>query len=392
MGSAKLQKNQDFFMGFTVLHSEKGKGSAGGIGNHIDRTEGHEHNYSHIDKTQESPNLNFHLPDEKHSMSLQDAINFRIKQGYNGERKIRTDAVTFNTHILSGSHEDMKEIFKDKEKSNAWIKDNYEFIKKEFGEKNIVRFSLHLDEKTPHIHAVTVPLTPDGRLSSKEVLGNPKTLRERHDTYAQAMKPYGLERGKRDTGISHEDAKAYYSRMKEAIEPEKDLTVHNKFLGVELNVNKDKTIEKLKSALESQRSFSNSLKTENEKLKLEHKAIKQKADEYSKNFMSAISSEKTFQQYHEMRIDRFKKEINYDVGKSIRYGKGLHKMDAGEKRDFLNEKIKESARKNNIPTDTTRKIYEDKNFLKGFMSDFEKEAERQKERSQNRGRNEGHSY
>lgn len=379
-------------MGFTVLHSEKGKGSAGGIGNHIDRTEGHEHNYSHIDKTQESPNLNFHLPDEKHSMSLQDAINFRIKQGYNGERKIRTDAVTFNTHILSGSHEDMKEIFKDKEKSNAWIKDNYEFIKKEFGEKNIVRFSVHLDEKTPHIHAVTVPLTPDGRLSSKEVLGNPKTLRERHDTYAQAMKPYGLERGKRDTGISHEDAKAYYSRMKEAIEPEKDLTVHNKVLGIELNVNKDKTIEKLKEALESQRSFSQSLKMENEKLKVEHKAIKEKADQYSKNLMSVVSSEKKFNELHEMRIDRFKKEIKYDVGKNIRYGKGLHKMDNEERRVFLNEKIKDSVKKNNIPADTTSKIYQDKDFLKGMVSDFDKEAERQKERSQNRGRSGGYSY
>ena len=64
----------------------------------------------------------------------------------------------------------MKEIFADKEKSKEWIKENYKFLAKEFGKENIVRFTLHLDEKTPHLHAVTIPLTNDGRLSAKKKL------------------------------------------------------------------------------------------------------------------------------------------------------------------------------------------------------------------------------
>ena len=62
--------------------------------------------------------------------------------------------------------------------------------------KNIVRFTVHRDEKTMHIHAVTVPITQDGRLSAKEIMGNRKEMQNRQDRYADHMKNFGLERGK----------------------------------------------------------------------------------------------------------------------------------------------------------------------------------------------------
>ena len=64
----------------------------------------------------------------------------------------------------------MKEIFADKEKSKEWIKENYKFLAKEFGKENIVRFTLHLDEKTPHLHAVTIPLTMTDVCRPKKLL------------------------------------------------------------------------------------------------------------------------------------------------------------------------------------------------------------------------------
>ena len=79
----------------------------------------------------------------------------------------------------------------------AWINSNLEFMKKEYGEKNIVRFSVHRDEKTMHIHAVTVPPTSDGRLSAKEVLGGRKEMSERQDRYAAQMKPLDLKEEKK---------------------------------------------------------------------------------------------------------------------------------------------------------------------------------------------------
>ena len=48
-----------------------------------------------------------------------------------------------------------------------------------------------------HIHAVTVPLTSDGRLSAKEVLGGRKEMSERQDRYAAQMKSLDLKEEKK---------------------------------------------------------------------------------------------------------------------------------------------------------------------------------------------------
>ena len=102
------------------------------------------------------------------------------KDGYKGKREIRNDAVKYITHILTGSHDKMMEIQKEG-KLDEWIEVNKSFMIREYGEENIVRFVLHMDEKTPHIHAVTVPITKDGRLSAKEIVGARKLMQTRQD-------------------------------------------------------------------------------------------------------------------------------------------------------------------------------------------------------------------
>lgn len=232
-------------MGFAVLHTKKGKGGSGGIGKHIDRDESYKHTYRQADPNRLHLNQDFTAKKFK-DISLSEAVEKRIKEGYNGKRKIRSDSVRFATHILTGSHEDMKRIFADKNKAEKWIKANYDFISKEFGKENIVRFTLHMDEKTPHIHAVTVPLTEDGRLSAKEVLGNPKAFEQRQTDYAEAMKPFNLERGLKRKGVKHEDAKAYYARLNKALKEgfPNDRGIKNA-LGI---VTKEKLKEALKTA------------------------------------------------------------------------------------------------------------------------------------------------
>lgn len=203
-------------MGFAVYHTEKGKISSGGIGNHIDRKVGAEHSYRHADPERRHLNQIYHV-NEYCKMPLHKAIEGRIKEGYKAKKGIRSDAVKYQTHVLTGTHEDMLRLFSDQETAEAWIKANYAFMVREFGQENIVRFVLHRDERTPHIHVVTVPLTKDGRLSAKEVMGNRKDMQERQDRYADAMKVFGLDRGIRNTGIKHESAKEYYARMEESV-------------------------------------------------------------------------------------------------------------------------------------------------------------------------------
>jgi hypothetical protein len=56
---------------------------------------------------------------------------------------------------------------------------------------------------------VVVPLTADGRLSAKDVF-NPKTLRALQTEYAEAMKPFGMERGVEHSRAKHEVMRHVY--------------------------------------------------------------------------------------------------------------------------------------------------------------------------------------
>ena len=198
-------------MGFCVYHFEKGKSQASAIGNHIDRKKGKEHSFKNSDASKR--HLNEFYKCNGHDKPLQEAITNRIKEGYKGKKAIRRDAVKYVKHILTGSHEEMKEIFENKELSKKWIDANYSFMIQEFGKENIVRFVLHRDEKTPHLHCVTVPLTEDGKLSAKIVTGNKKSLQKRQDRYAEKMKQFGLERGIKGSRATHTTVTDFYKKV-----------------------------------------------------------------------------------------------------------------------------------------------------------------------------------
>ena len=181
----------------------------GGIGSHIDR----KHTPPNADACQTS--LNEELLADKAHVSLQEAVEARIQQGYHSSKRIRKDAVKALGLILSGSHQRMKEIEADAPLFASWKQKNYAFMCREFGTKNLVRFTIHRDEKTPHIHCVVVPLTKDGRLSAKELMGGKLILQGYQDRYSQAMACFDLHRGvsKELTGRVHQPTKQYYRAL-----------------------------------------------------------------------------------------------------------------------------------------------------------------------------------
>jgi len=175
-------------MGYVVCHATKYTSSninSGAMSRHIDRECNPENAIS------ENSHLNFELCEK--SGKLQKLVNDRIEEGYKGKKKIRDNAVRDVGVILSGSHEVMKEIEK-KGLIKQWAYDSYKFFANEIGEENIVKATVHLDEKTPHMHLHFVPLTKDGRLSAKEILTKDK-LQEWQSGYAFSMDKYGLQRG-----------------------------------------------------------------------------------------------------------------------------------------------------------------------------------------------------
>lgn len=211
-------------MGFAVLHIEKGTaGKAGGLGSHIDRTK----KVLNADPKLSEKNLFYHLGENgkvyvydtfKNRRSLQERIDRRIQEGYKGKTAIRKDAVTHLNIVLTGSHEEMKAIGKDPEKLTQWMNENFRFICERFGSRNVVDFTLHMDERTPHIHCVVVPLTRNGRLSAKEVMGDRRKLSELQDSYGKAMQAkFGLQRGIKGSTATHDSVREYYARINECM-------------------------------------------------------------------------------------------------------------------------------------------------------------------------------
>ena len=376
-------------MGYAVLHSEKGKSGSGGIGNHIDRKKGMEHTFPHADDKLIDENVLGKVYKDRQKISMPEAINERIKEGYKGKKAIRKDAVKFTTHVLSGSHEDMKAIFKDKEKAKEWVDANYAFASKEFGEKNIVRFNLHLDEKTPHIHVVTVPLTEDGRLSAREMFGNKTDMQKRQDRYGEEMKPFGLQRGERRTGIKHEDAKAYYSRMNLANSEElnkENLVVKNKILGLKTSVNRDKTLINFEKALKAQKVALKSNNLELEQTKKRLIEAKKAAEITSLKLENVLTNEKRYLQEQAKKIENAQKNMRYAVNRKIESNFELHKITPAERKKIAINTAIEEANKLNLGQNLFDKSMKN-GFKESLFEAVEKRAEKNQEREQSRERN-----
>jgi hypothetical protein len=174
---------------------------------HNYRQEQHPHAIGNADKEAPHPNREYINHEQKDYWSLLEA---RIQEA--GVKRIRSDSVRGMEVILTGSPEGFVRgqdgRTADYSKSK-WAQDNLNFLKEQFGAKNIVSFTLHQDEKTPHIHAVLAPITDKNTLSADQLF-NPKSLRELQTQYAQAMAPHGFERGIEHSQAKHDPMQRLY--------------------------------------------------------------------------------------------------------------------------------------------------------------------------------------
>lgn len=106
--------------------------------------------------------------------------------------KTRSNSVIALDAIYTASGEFFKG--KSNEENDQFFRDCLRFHQKKFG--HVVSAVIHYDETTPHLHVLSVPLTQDGRLSAREIVGNRANLsRMQTEFFEQVGKGYGLERG-----------------------------------------------------------------------------------------------------------------------------------------------------------------------------------------------------
>lgn len=135
-------------------------------------------------------------------------LNVPLIQSNNWTQDIKAEIDRAGAHTRSNSvvaldtlYTASPQFFYDKtqEQTEHFFKECLQFHQERFG--HIISAVIHYDETTPHLHVVSVPLTQDGRLSARDVIGNRAKMSRTQDMfYEQVGKVYGLDRGERGDG------------------------------------------------------------------------------------------------------------------------------------------------------------------------------------------------
>lgn len=126
------------------------------------------------------------------------------------------------------------------EERDQWTERSLAYARDIFGAENVLQATLHLDEQTPHLHVLAIPLVQKKRakrgrprkgrktatrpttlswgLNADGIIGSPDKLRDHQTNYAAALADIGLRRGrpKRATAARHKSAAQYRVEAAEA--------------------------------------------------------------------------------------------------------------------------------------------------------------------------------
>ena len=190
---------------FVLLRFEKHQGNpAKRIEDHHERNKEEYKSNPDVDTSKSS--TNFHIIEPQ--TSYKQAIEQRITAAGCRARK---DSVRFIDTMVAVSPNYFKK--KTPQEIRNFFTEACGFFEKQIGRENIVSAVVHMDEKTPHMHLVFVPITKDNRLCAKEIIGNrTRLIQWQDDFYAHMAVHYpDLERGESAsrTGRQHDPTRLY---------------------------------------------------------------------------------------------------------------------------------------------------------------------------------------
>ena len=220
--------------------------------------------------------------------------------------RTRTDSVRVVETLITAS----PEFFKDKKK--AQIKEYFEhalkFILKHIPQERILSAVIHVDEKTPHMHLSFIPITEDGRLSAKDIVGNRKKLTWWQDEFWKHMvKKYpDMERGESasETGREHIPPRLF----KQAVKLNKQREMLMSLL-TEINpLNAKKKVAEIEALLDEYIPGVEQMKTKLKKydtayktLKTEITELEKKLDDSKESTLKKLEVSRKLQEYEELR-------------------------------------------------------------------------------------------
>lgn len=199
-------------MSYAIMRMEKR--NASNIVGMFKHNERKNENYSNEDINRELSSQNYQLIE---CDSYKEKINQEIKERYKVNKSIRKDAVLCVETVFTSDKEFFDKLTPEQER--LYFEKSVEFLKEQFGEKNIIFATVHKDETTPHLHAGFIPMTDDGRLNYKSfVNGRDGLIKLQNEYYEKMVELFPeLERGQnaKETKAKHIANQEYKIQQKE---------------------------------------------------------------------------------------------------------------------------------------------------------------------------------
>ena len=184
---------------FAILRFAKYKGpEISKIEAHNERTKKEYKSNPDVDQSRSKDNVHLITPERKYRAESDRQIKA-------AGCRTRSDSVRLVEAMFTAT----PEFFKGKTQVEirSFFQEALEFLTAHQAKETIISAVIHMDEKTPHMHLSFVPLTEDGRLCAKDIVGDRKHLTWWQDEYWKHMvKKYpDLERGRSasETGRDH---------------------------------------------------------------------------------------------------------------------------------------------------------------------------------------------
>ena len=231
-------------MAYAILRSQKhgSKSSAGGMGKHMGRH-------------QDTPNADPERWGENRTWSADHgwqswkesppvegsqlaALEARLEAFRAAGGRVQRNAVQVVELFMGASPEAFKQKRLD---LDQWAQAQIDWLHETFGEGNVLEAVLHMDETTPHVHAMVFPqimrverrggnrrgedaAAADAReaperparpvLSASHWLDGGKRLTALQTGYASAMRRFGLKRGQERSRAKHESVQRFYGNLR----------------------------------------------------------------------------------------------------------------------------------------------------------------------------------
>ena len=179
-GSLREAKDKELPMAYAIIRAAKIKTAqeCGIIHSHNSRQEldrdGNKITRENVDESLTRHNTSWQLIGEDVNSGIEARLN---------ELNIilRKNAVLGIEYVVSASPEFFSE--KNNYQPDAYLTEAYKFICKKHGHENVVSFTCHYDELTPHAHVVVVPIDSKGKLNCREFLGGREKLSSLQDEF-----------------------------------------------------------------------------------------------------------------------------------------------------------------------------------------------------------------